>query len=328
MAKEDKVILEVRNLTTKFKFGDKVLIAVNDVSIKVRKKEIVGIVGESGCGKSMTAFSILGIVPHPGEINAKAIIFKGQNLLGMSDKEMRKIRGCDISLVYQDPLSSLNPSFNIYWHLNEVLKAHRPNLTKKERYHLITDALRKVRILNPEEKMFQYPHQFSGGMRQRVVLAMALILNPSLVIADEPTTALDVTTQKEIFNLIEKLKEELSISFIIISHDLYLIGERCDRVYVMYSGQIVESGSSTEIFKNPFHPYTKGLLNSIPKLDSNINEHELDTIKGEVQNLIDLPEGCFFSNRCELADKVCKSTKQELKKIGKGRMVRCWKVKN
>jgi len=328
MANEDKNILEVRNLTTKFRFGEKVLIAVNDVSIEINEKEIVGIVGESGCGKSMTAFSVLGIVPHPGEANSRGIIFKGRNLLKKSHKQMRKIRGCGISLVYQDPLSSLNPSFNIYWHLGEVLKAHRPNLTKKEKYHLIIDSLKKVRILNPEEKVLQYPHQFSGGMRQRVVLAMALILNSSLVIADEPTTALDVTTQKEIFNLIEKLKEELSISFIIISHDLYLIGERCDRVYVMYSGQIVESGSSTDIFNDPFHPYTKGLLDSIPKLDPNIDEHELDTIKGEVQNLIDLPKGCFFSNRCKLADKVCKSTRQELKKVGKGRMVRCWKVKN
>lgn len=328
MAKEDKNILEVRNLTTKFRFGEKVLIAVNDVSIEINEKEIVGIVGESGCGKSMTAFSVLGIVPHPGEANSRGIIFKGRNLLKKSHKQMRKIRGCGISLVYQDPLSSLNPSFNIYWHLDEVLKAHRPNLTKKEKYHLIIDSLKKVRILNPEEKVLQYPHQFSGGMRQRVVLAMALILNSSLVIADEPTTALDVTTQKEIFNLIEKLKEELSISFIIISHDLYLIGERCDRVYVMYSGQIVESGSSIDIFNDPFHPYTKGLLDSIPKLDPNIDEHELDTIKGEVQNLIDLPKGCFFSNRCKLADEVCKSTRQELKKVGKGRMVRCWKVKN
>lgn len=328
MAEEDKNILEVRNLTTKFRFGEKVLIAVNDVSIEINEKEIVGIVGESGCGKSMTAFSVLGIVPHPGEANSRGIIFKGRNLLKKSHKQMRKIRGCGISLVYQDPLSSLNPSFNIYWHLDEVLKAHRPNLTKKEKYHLIIDSLKKVRILNPEEKVLQYPHQFSGGMRQRVVLAMALILNSSLVIADEPTTALDVTTQKEIFNLIEKLKEELSISFIIISHDLYLIGERCDRVYVMYSGQIVESGSSTDIFNDPFHPYTKGLLDSIPKLDPNIDEHELDAIKGEVQNLIDLPKGCFFSNRCKLADEVCKSTRQELKKVGKGRMVRCWKVKN
>lgn len=327
MTEENKSILEVRNITTKFRFGEKVLTAVNDVSIEVNEKEIVGIVGESGCGKSMTAFSVLGIVPHPGEANGRGIIFKGQDLLKKSRKQMRKIRGCGISLVYQDPLSSLNPSFNIYWHFNEVLKAHRPNLTKKEKYHLIIDSLGKVKILNPEEKVLQYPHQFSGGMRQRVVLAMALILNSSLVIADEPTTALDVTTQKEIFNLIEKLKEESSISFIIISHDLYLIGERCDRVYVMYSGQIVESGSSADIFNDPFHPYTKGLLDSMPKLDPNISEYELGTIKGEVQNLMDLPEGCFFSNRCELADQVCKSARQKLKKIGKDRMVRCWKVK-
>jgi oligopeptide/dipeptide ABC transporter ATP-binding protein len=325
MGKKDEHILELHHVTTKFRLGEKELIAVNDVSLEIREQEIVGIVGESGCGKSMTAFSILGIVPHPGEIVGGEILFQGQNLLKMPHRQMRMMRGHKISLVYQDPLSSLNPSFTIYWHLNEVLKAHNPRLSKKEKYEMIIESLKKVRIPNPEGKVWQYPHQFSGGMRQRVVIAMALILNPSLIIADEPTTALDVTTQKEIFNLIEKLKEELSVSFIVISHDLHLIGERCDRIYVMYSGQIVESGSSLAIFDHPLHPYTIGLLNSIPELGSNIQE--LTTIEGEVQNLTDLPQGCFFSPRCNGADQVCKTTRQELEPIENGRMVRCWKVK-
>lgn len=326
MGKDNKKILVLKNVTTEFEFNDKKLIAVNDVSLFVDKKEIVGIVGESGCGKSMTAFSILGIIPHPGNMIRGSVIFKGQKLTNMNHKQLRKFRGAGISLIFQDPLSSLNPSFNIYWHLNEVLKAHKPNLTKKEKYNLIIDSLKKVEIPQPEEKVFQYPHQFSGGMRQRIVIAMALILNPSLIIADEPTTALDVTTQKEIFNLIEKLKEDLSISFIIISHDLYLIGERCDRIYVMYAGQIVESGKSINIFDKPLHPYTYGLLASIPKLDG--NDKELFTIEGEVQNLVDLPSGCFFSNRCKLAEEVCFNTKQVLETVENGRMVRCWKVKS
>jgi len=325
MAKKGKNILELHHVTTKFRLGEKELIAVNDVSLEIREKEIVGIVGESGCGKSMTAFSILRIVPHPGQIVRGEILFKGQNLLKMNRKQMRMMRGDGISLVYQDPLSSLNPSFTIYWHLSEVLKAHRPQLSKKEKYDLIIDSLKKVRIPNPEQKVWQYPHQFSGGMRQRVVIAMALILNSSLIIADEPTTALDVTTQKEIFNLIEKLKEELFVSFIVISHDLHLIGERCDRIYVMYSGQIVESGSSTKIFNTPLHPYTIGLLDSIPELGPHIQE--LATIEGEVQNLIDLPQGCFFSPRCKFANKICHNTRQESKQVENGRMVRCWKVK-
>jgi peptide/nickel transport system ATP-binding protein len=325
MDKHEERILEMRNVTTKFRFGEKELVAVNDVSLSVDRREIVGIVGESGCGKSMTAFSILGIVPHPGEVAGGEILFKGVNLLGAKERKLRKLRGSGISLVCQDPLSSLNPSFNIYWHLNEVLKAHEGRMPRKEKERLILSALKRVGIPSPEEKVNQYPHQFSGGMRQRVVISMALILNPALIIADEPTTALDVTTQKEIFNLIEKLKEELLLSFIVISHDLYLIGERCDRIYVMYSGQIVESGMSVDIFDKPLHPYTMGLLNSIPKLQPGVRE--LETIEGEVQNLLELPRACFFAGRCRFADGRCRSTLQVLEEIEKGRMARCWKAK-
>jgi peptide/nickel transport system ATP-binding protein len=324
---EDKgpALLELKDVTTTFRFGERALIAVNQVSLEIREREIVGIVGESGCGKSMTAFSVLGIVPHPGRVETGLILFKGRDLLTMHYRQVRKIRGSAISLVYQDPLSSLNPSFTILWHFEEVLRAHGKRMSRKAAVNTAIESLQRVRIPNPEEKILQYPHQLSGGMRQRVVIALALLLNPAIIIADEPTTALDVTTQKEIFNLIEWLKQELSISFIVISHDLNLLGERCDRIYVMYSGQIVESASSTEIFRHPLHPYTSGLLDSIPKLDG--EEQELSIISGEVQNLMDLPKGCFFSNRCGLAEAKCRSTPQELRIMDGGRSVRCWKAK-
>jgi oligopeptide/dipeptide ABC transporter ATP-binding protein len=323
---EDKatVLLEAEDLTTKFRFSGKELIAVNNVSLKIQKKEIVGLVGESGCGKSMTAFSILKIVPHPGETTSGRVLFNGIDLLKLKNKDIRKIRGNEISLVYQDPLSSLNPSFNIYWQLNEVVRSHRPQLKEREKYSSIIEILKKVGIPNPEKKVFQYPHQYSGGMRQRVVIAMAIILGASLVIADEPTTSLDVTTQREIFDLNEVLKEELGISFIVISHDLYLIAERCDRIYVMYSGEIVESASSEEIFNDPLHPYTKGLLRAIPGLSPDIKK--LGTIDGEVQDLMNLPEGCFFQNRCQFVDTDCRNNRQILREVAPNRSVRCHKV--
>lgn len=298
--------------------------AVNNVDLQIKEKEIVGLVGESGCGKSMTAFSILRIVPHPGEIISGEIIFKGRDLLKLKEKEIRKIRGSDISLIYQDPLSSLNPSYNIFWQLNEVINSHDKKLGKKEKLNWIVEYLKKVGIQEADNKIYQFPHQFSGGMRQRVVISMAILLGSSLIIADEPTTALDVTTQKDIFSLIEKLREDLGVSFIVISHDLYLIAERCDRIYVMYSGEIVEMATSDQLFNDPLHPYTKGLLGAIPKLVS--GQEKLETIRGEVQDLINLPEGCFFANRCSLKEKRCLEERQILRKTHDDRLVRCWKA--
>ena len=316
------IVLETRQLTTAFKYGGRELKAVNNVSLYIEKKEMVGLVGESSCGKSMTAYSIINLVPHPGEIINGEVIFKNLNLLNRKSNEIRKIRGKEISLIYQDPLSSLNPGFNIFWHLNEIIDAHLKNITKKEKYNLIIETLRKVGIPDPEKKVLQYPHQFSGGMRQRVVISMALILKPSLIIADEPTTALDVTTQREIFNLIEDLKETSGISFLVISHDLYLIAERCDRIYVMYAGQIVEMATAQELFKKPLHPYTKGLLNSIPKLS--YSDEQLKAIKGEIPSLMNLPKGCYFKNRCDFADIECDKV-QELRFVD-GRLIRCCKI--
>lgn len=319
-------ILKLIDITTKFNIGDKELIAVNNVSLKLNEDEMIGIVGESGCGKSMTANSIIGLIPHPGKITNGKILFKGKDLLKIDEKEYREIRGSNISTVSQDPISSLNPSFNIFWHFNEVIKAHRKDIGRKILLEMIIELLGKVGIPDASKKIFQYPHQFSGGMRQRVVIAMALILKPSVVIADEPTTALDVTTQEEIFNLIEKLKNELGISFIIISHDLNLISERCNRTYVMYSGEIVESGNSEDIFNNPKHPYTQGLLNAIPALSPDIEK--LETIDGEVQDLMNLPKDCYFASRCKFVEDCCKKGKPDLYMTEQGRFVKCFRYKN
>ncbi len=321
---KDRPLLELRNVTTSFSFGERTLVAVNNLSLDARQREIVGIVGESGCGKSMTAFSILGIVPHPGKVVSGEILFAGEDLRAKGERRMRRLRGSGISLVYQDPLSSLNPSFPVLWHFDEVLSAHGRHLPRRQTIKLAVEALQRVKIPSAEEKIHQYPHQLSGGMRQRIVIALALLLEPRIIIADEPTTALDVTTQKEIFNLIEWLKEELSICFIVISHDLNLLGERCDRIYVMYSGQVVEAGTSEEIFRNPRHPYTRGLISSVPRLDG--GEERLSIIPGEVQNLMALPRGCFFQKRCTHAERACESTPQELRVVDNGREVRCWKA--
>lgn len=319
----DKV-LELKGVTVKFNIGEKELVPVNNVSLCLRKKEIIGLVGESGCGKSMTAYSIVRLVPYPGRVTGGEIMFEDKDLLKLTEEEMRKIRGAKISMVFQDPLSSLNPCFKIYWHLNEIVQAHRVIAGGRERSELIMNSLSMVRIPEPQNKAFQYPHQFSGGMRQRVVIGMALICRPSIVIADEPTTALDVTVQKEILDLIEELRTDLDISIIVISHDLYLIAERCDRVYVMYAGEIAECARSEEIFDSPLHPYTKGLLTAIPKLGGTVKR--LQTIRGEVQDLTNLPRGCFFSPRCDYADDFCVTVKPDLKEVEPGRLVRCHRI--
>jgi len=300
------------------------LVAIRDVSLHVDAGEIVGIVGESGCGKSQTAYSVLQIVPEPGKITGGEIYFCGENLLGKTEAELRSVRGKEISLVFQDPLSSLNPVYDIFWHFNEVFNAHGIDSPRKERIGIVVDLLRTVGIAEPEKKLHFYPHQFSGGMRQRVVIALALLLHPKLIIADEPTTALDVTTQRAIFDLLKSLREKLGVSIIVISHDLYLIAEQCDRIYVMYSGEIMESGRAEDLFGAPLHPYSIGLMNSIPSVES--NQEELRVIQGELANAFDkdLP-GCCFADRCSLADEKCTRGKPPLVSRG-SRQVKCLKV--
>lgn len=321
-----KKILEINDLKVEFSFSGVKLTAVNMVRLNINESEIVGLVGESGSGKTMTALSILNLIPYPGKIKSGNIIFEGSmDLLKIKQKEMRYIRGKKISLIMQDPLSSLNPAFPIGWQITEIVKSSKLNYSKKEIFELIIKTLESVHMSNSKEVIHQYPHQLSGGMRQRVIIAMSIILNPLLILADEPTTALDVTTQKEIFNLIEELRTNNNKSFLIISHDLYLIGERCDRVYVMYAGQIVENTSSYELFNNPLHPYTINLLKSTPSLIK--NPERLEVITGEIPNLSNLPEnGCFFQNRCNFVEDSCKKVMPELRIIPGNRMIRCHRV--
>ncbi len=289
-------ILEVQNLQTVFDTDAGRVVAVDGVSFTVPRGKTLGIVGESGCGKSVTAMSIMRLLPQPmGQIVAGEIRFKGRDLIACSDREMRKVRGAQISMVFQEPMTALNPVHRIGKQLSEVYGLHSPMSPEKAREHSI-DMLRKVGIPSPEIRVDEYPHQLSGGMRQRVVIAMALALTPDLLIADEPTTALDVTIQAQILEVINNLREEMGMSVILITHDLGVIAETCDEVVVMYAGRVVEMGTVFEIFENPQHLYTKGLLESIPGLDS-ARKQPLNTIPGMVPELKDLPQGARFAPR-------------------------------
>jgi peptide/nickel transport system ATP-binding protein len=317
-------LLNIESLRIEFHMPRHTLIAVRDASIKVHKGEIVGLVGESGCGKSMTAYSILQIVPKPGTITAGKITFNGENLLEKSSAKMQAIRGKDISLVFQDPLSSLNPVYDIFWHFLEVYNAHHIKKSKDEKKEEVIQILKKVGIQEPEEKLRYYPHQLSGGMRQRVVIALSLLLNPVLLIADEPTTALDVTTQRAIFDLLQNLCKTMNISIVLISHDLYLIAEQCDRIYVMYAAEIVEIGNADDIINQPRHPYSIGLMKSIPVLDSYVDE--LEVIPGELKNTYETQlTQCCFAPRCPMADEECFSTIPQMVQRG-NQLVKCLKV--
>jgi oligopeptide/dipeptide ABC transporter ATP-binding protein len=320
----NETILSIQELRTEFHLPKRTLLAVRDASLHVNRGEVVGLVGESGCGKSMTAYSILHIVPEPGKITRGSIHFQSQDLTKLGPQEMQKIRGKDISLVFQDPLSSLNPVYDIYWHFLEVYAAHSIRKPQADKRREVVQLLQTVGIQEPEEKLHYYPHQLSGGMRQRVVIALSLLLNPVLLIADEPTTALDVTTQRAIFDLLQKLRKQMGISIIIISHDLYLIAEQCDRMYVMYAGEIVETGKAQEILHAPQHPYTIGLMKSIPTLDTDVEL--LQVIPGELKNTYEA-EGdyCCFADRCYLADEACYAVKPPVVQRG-DHYTKCLKV--
>ena len=313
-------LLEVKGLKVEFGSKKTGLTAVDDVSFSIDEREILGLVGESGCGKTMTALAILKLVPFPGKIVKGEVFLKGKNILNLEERQLSKIRGSKIAMIFQDPNTSLNPSFRIGWQIKEVLKTKYKdrsiNLDK-----IIIDMLTKVGIKNASKRFLQYPHQLSGGMRQRIVITMALLMEPNIIIADEPTTALDVTTQKEIFNMIEKIRNDMSISFLVISHDLYLIAERCDRIIVMYGGQIVEVGKSDAVFSNPLHPYTNALIKSIPRLS--FGQEKLKIIKGEVLDLINLEKDkCLFRERCDFAKKICSERQPDLINF-EDKLVRC-----
>ncbi len=289
-------LLEVKDLITSFETEDGWLRAVDQVSFSVPRGKTVGIVGESGCGKSVTAMSIVQLLPQPmGQILGGEIIFNGKKINGFSSREMRKIRGVDIGVIFQEPMTALNPCHRIGKQLSEVFLLHT-KMNKKEAWQASIDILEKVKIPAPEQRVGEYPHQLSGGMRQRVVIAMALALKPDLLIADEPTTALDVTVQQQILTLIKDLQKEMEMSVILITHDLGVIAQSCDEVVVMYAGRVVEKASAEDLFKSPKHAYTKGLLNSIPRLETP-RKSELNTIPGNVASIHDFVKGCRFCQR-------------------------------
>jgi oligopeptide/dipeptide ABC transporter ATP-binding protein len=297
VTKLDDTILEVSDLVTSFDTDTGTLTAVDGVSFSVRRGRTLGIVGESGCGKSVTALSIMRLLPQPmGRIVGGSVVFGGRDLVTLPAAEMLEIRGGQIGMIFQEPMTALNPVHTVGRQLSEVFLLHRTK-NKMEALHLAVDMLRKVGIPSPEVRVGEYPHQLSGGMRQRVVIAMALACKPAVVIADEPTTALDVTIQAQILELMQALQDEMGMAILLITHDLGVIAEMCDDVVVMYAGRIAETGPVGRIFASPSHPYTRGLLDSIPRLDSQ-HKSRLSIIEGMVPSLADLPRGCRFQNRC------------------------------
>lgn len=315
-------VLHIENLQTHF-FTDRGQIpAVDGVSIKVHKGEVVGIVGESGCGKSVTSLSIMKLVPHPpGKIVGGAIRFKGEDLVTASEKRMREIRGNEIAMIFQEPMTSLNPVFTIGDQIGEAVRLHT-KASKKESRQRAIEMLKKVGIPRAEAIVDEYPHQLSGGMRQRVMIAMAMACNPELLIADEPTTALDVTIQAQILDLMRQLNREADTAVLLITHDLGVVAQMCHRVVVMYAGNVIEEGDVRTILKEPKHPYTIGLLNSLPKLEE--SQERLYSIPGNVPIPGSLPTGCRFAPRCEQAVDRCRQEMPELVAVGENHRSRCW----
>ncbi|WP_188207692.1 ABC transporter ATP-binding protein [Alkalibacillus aidingensis] len=314
-------LLDVNNLVTSFRTAEGELTAVRGVSFEVDQGETLCIVGESGCGKSITSLSLMQLLPNNGQIVDGSIKLEGQELIGLSDDDMRKIRGNEISMIFQEPMTALNPVFPIGFQIREPLKIHE-NLSKKEAHLKGIELLKQVGIPSPEKRMSQYPHELSGGMRQRVMIAIALACNPKLLIADEPTTALDVTIQSQILDLIDELKEHYQMGVVMITHDMGVVAEVADRVMVMYAGEKIEEGDVETIFNQPQHPYTKGLLKSVPNVDD--KEHNLEPIPGSLPSLKEQIDGCRFYSRCEFATDKCRTHSPETFKVSERHSVRCW----
>ncbi len=320
-----KTLLEIKNLKTHFFTHEGTVKAVDGISFKINQGETLGIVGESGSGKSVTALSVMRLIPHPpGKIVNGEVYFEGKDLLKLDDKEIREIRGKKISMIFQEPMTSLDPVFTIGHEIIEAIQLHQGLKKEKARKKAI-EILKIVGIPDVEKRINNYPHELSGGMRQRVMIAMALSCNPTLLIADEPTTALDVTIQAQILRLINDLKGKFGASVMLITHDLGVIAEMCDHVVVMYAGHIVEYTDIYTLFGNPLHPYTKGLSKSIPRLD--VEVENLDAIPGIVPNLLDLPPGCPFHPRCDFCFKKCMEEMPELIEIENSHLVKCHLVK-
>ncbi len=321
----DRPLLEIKGLHTSFHTRDGLVRAVDGIDFRVDRGEIVGLVGESGCGKSVTSLSIMRLVAAPGKIESGTIEFDGRDLLTLSDEEMRKLRGDRISMVFQQPTSSLNPVWSVGRQIDEVLRIHR-GMKGKAAHARSVELLRMVGIPDPERRLKAFPHEMSGGMAQRIMIAMALACEPELLIADEPTTALDVTIQAQILDLMRALRDETGTAIILITHDLGVVAEMCDRVAVMYAGEIVEETDVTTLFRQPSHPYTQGLIGSIPVVGHVTDE--LAVIPGNVPNLIDLPQGCRFAPRCTTRErfdvKLATELHPELRPLSADHRVRCW----
>jgi len=316
---EDLPILKVRDLRTSFKTDRGVVTAVDGVSFDLYPGETLGVVGESGCGKSVTNKSIIRLLPERVTLYdpKSTITFRDQNLLKLTERQMRDIRGNDIGMIFQEPMTALNPVFTIGWQIEEALQYHSELPASQHRARAI-EMLRLVEMPNPEKRIDEYPHQLSGGMRQRVVIAMALCCNPDVLIADEPTTALDVTIQNQILRLMDGLKEKTGTAIILITHDLGVVAQACDRVIVMYAGQVVETGSVRDIFHRPRHPYTRALLDSMPKPGAAGHQTRLPAIEGMVPSLFDLPEGCRFADRCRFRKPDCEAKLPDLVSLESG----------
>lgn len=317
------VILQVENLTTSFLTSNGEVQAVRGVSFSVGKGEILGIVGESGSGKSVTSMSILRLLADTARIKDGSILFEGEDLTKVSKKKLREIRGNKISMIFQDPMSSLNPLIPVGKQVSEMIKIHHPKMGKEERKAQVMELFAKVRIPEPEKRYHSFPHEFSGGMRQRVMIAMALANKPELLIADEPTTALDVTIQDQILRQLRELDKEYGASIIFITHDLGVVAELCDRVLVMYGGLIMEEARIEDIFERPGHPYTMGLLHSIPDVEQEKSER-LEPIPGSPPDMTNPPAGCPFAPRCSYARKVCAGSLPDFVEVGEGHRTRCF----
>lgn len=321
MSEESKYVLEVNDLNTSFFTDAGEVKAVNGITFKLEPGKTLGIVGESGSGKSVSAYSIMQILAETGRVTGGEVKFRGENILDYSEKQMQKFRGEKISIIFQDPMTSLNPVFTVGYQLEEAVLLHT-NKTKEEAKARAIEMLTLVGVNEPESRVKQYPHELSGGMRQRVMIAMALCCEPDVLIADEPTTALDVTIQAQILELMQDLQKQLGMAIIMVTHDLGVIASMCDEIMVMYGGRVCERGTADDIFYHPAHEYTKGLLRSIPRHD-NMDE-KLVPIGGTPINLLNMPEGCAFCPRCDEAMKICLTEKPEEVQVGEGHTAACW----
>lgn len=329
----DDIVLQVSGLSVHFEFKRSVVKAIRDVSFSLRKGKTLAIVGESGSGKSVTSLSLMGLLAEPGKIAKGSAFYRQSNgqtmdLATLNERQMRQVRGQEIAMIFQEPMTSLNPLIKVGDQIAEMVRLHEP-VSKAEARIRAKNMLELVEIPSAEQRLNDYPHQMSGGMRQRVMIALALVCKPSLLIADEPTTALDVTIQAQILDLMRKLQAEMNMSILFITHDMGVVAETADDVAVMYAGEIIEQAGVKEIFKNPLHPYTRGLLNSIPNAERDTDEHgnrtRLNPIKGNVPSFADMPQGCTFASRCPFAEDKCQQV-VELSQIQTNHLARCWKA--